>query len=91
VAAVDHDGGGPFLRRDVGGLLFASSWQAGDLQHRFRVSQFTGAAFTRRFSPTNGIAISMDGKRKLGGDNVFVERLWEEPVKNTRRVYLWRA
>src|SRR3979411_1111298 len=37
-------------------------------------SQFTGSAFTGVLA-TNGIAISMDGKRAWR-DNVFVERLW---------------
>jgi putative transposase len=38
-------------------------------------SQFTSDAFTGRLKE-NGIAISMDGKRRWR-DNVFVERIWK--------------
>lgn len=64
--------GGGILRRDIVGCVGALR-QAGDIQYRSELAVHR-AAFTGSLA-SNGIAISMDGKRALR-DDVFVERFW---------------
>ncbi|MFZ7112637.1 MAG: hypothetical protein ACOWYE_13215 [Desulfatiglandales bacterium] len=48
-----------------------------DLQYRPQGSQFTSEAF-KVVLKHNGIAISMDGRRRVQ-DNIFIGRLWWTP------------
>jgi putative transposase len=65
---------GCIVLRGLSGRCVASARQAGGVQQRSGIAQFTSNAFTGVLK-REGIAISMDGRGRAL-DNIFVERLW---------------